>query len=198
MKVIAFNGSARKDGNTAAMVRWVFEELEKRGIETELFQMKGKKIQGCIACYKCMERKDGRCAVKNDIANDCIAKMVEADGIILASPTYFANVTTEMKALIDRAGLVGKANGDHYKLKPGASITPARRGGAIHTPRTGHYRQHTLIRSARQDLGETVRILGKTVACRRENRPHREMPDVHATTKAPSPRTPTSLRGSSR
>ena len=53
MKVVAINGSARKDGNTATMVRWVFEELEKKGIETELYQMKGKKINGCIACYKC-------------------------------------------------------------------------------------------------------------------------------------------------
>lgn len=133
MKVVAINGSARKDGNTAIMVRRAFGPLEEAGIETELIQLAGQKMHGCIACYKCMENKDGRCAVKNDFVNECIAKMVEADGIILASPTYFANVTTEMKALIDRAGLVGKANGDHYKRKIGAAITPARRGGAIHT-----------------------------------------------------------------
>ena len=78
MKVIAFNGSARKDGNTATMVRWVFAELEKKGIETELFQMKGKKINGCIACYKCFENKNQHCAVEKDVANECIDKMLAA------------------------------------------------------------------------------------------------------------------------
>ena len=80
MKVIAINGSARKDGNTATMVRWVFAELEKNGIETELYQMKGKKISGCIACYKCFENKNQHCAVEKDVANECIDKMLAADG----------------------------------------------------------------------------------------------------------------------
>ena len=133
MKVVAFNGSTRKDGNTAIMVRRAFRPLEEAGIETELVQLAGRNIHGCLACYKCIENKDGRCAIKSDLANDCIAKMVEADGIILASPTYFANVTTEMKALIDRAGMVGKANGDQYRRKLGAAVATARRGGAIYT-----------------------------------------------------------------
>ena len=133
MKVVAFNGSARKDGNTAGMVRWVFAELEKNGIETELYQMQGKKLNGCIACYKCFENKNKRCAVQTDAINECIEKMLAADGIILASPVYFADVTAQIKALIDRAGMTAIANGGMFKRKLGASVVVARRGGAIHT-----------------------------------------------------------------
>ena len=133
MKVIAFNGSARKDGNTATMVRWVFAELEKNGIETELYQMKGKKINGCIACYKCFENKNHHCAVEKDVVNECIDKMLAADGIILASPVYFADVTAQIKALMDRAGMTAIANNGMFKRKVGASVVAARRGGAIHT-----------------------------------------------------------------
>ncbi len=133
MKVVAFSGSARKDGNTAIMVNHVFSELEKEGIETELYQLAGKKIHGCIACYKCFENKDERCAVRDDVVNECIEKMIRADGIILASPTYFSDLTPEIKALMDRAGMVSRANDQMLKLKVGASIAVARRGGAIHT-----------------------------------------------------------------
>ena len=132
MKVIAFNGSARKDGNTAILINQVFSELERQDIETEMIQLSGQKIKGCIACYKCFENKDQRCSVKNDIVNDCIEKMLQADGIILASPTYFADVSAELKALIDRAGLVAKANGDMFRRKVGAAIVAVRRGGSVH------------------------------------------------------------------
>ncbi|MDH3391642.1 MAG: flavodoxin family protein [Desulfobacterales bacterium] len=132
MKVIAFNGSARKDGNTAILVRHVFRELETAGIETELIQLAGSRIHGCIACMKCFENKDQRCSVKDDNVNDCIEKMLGADGIILGSPTYFANVSTEMKALIDRAGMVSRANNDMLSRKVGAAVVAARRAGAIH------------------------------------------------------------------
>jgi multimeric flavodoxin WrbA len=132
MKVIAFNGSARKDGNTAILINQVFSELEKQDIETEMIQLSSQKVRGCIACYKCFENKDQRCSVKNDIVNDCIEKMLQADGIILASPTYFADVSTELKALIDRAGLVAKANSDMFSRKVGASIVAVRRGGSVH------------------------------------------------------------------
>ena len=132
MKVVAFNGSARKDGNTAILVRYVFGELTKEGIDTELIQLAGRKIKGCIACRKCFENKDQRCSVKDDILNECLEKMIEAEGILLASPTYFADITTEMKALIDRAGYVAKANGDMFKRKVGAAVVVARRAGAIH------------------------------------------------------------------
>jgi multimeric flavodoxin WrbA len=132
MKVIAFNGSARKDGNTAILINQVFSELEQQGIETEMIQLSGQKIRGCIACYKCFENKDQRCSVKNDVVNDCIEKMLQADGIILASPTYFADVSSELKALIDRAGLVARANDDMFRHKVGASVVAVRRAGSIH------------------------------------------------------------------
>ncbi len=132
MKVVAFNGSARKDGNTAILVDAVFKELKKEKIKTELVQLAGKKIRGCTACNKCFTNQDKRCAVKGDIVNDCIEKMLDADGIILASPTYFTDVSAEMKALIDRAGFVAKANQDMFRRKVGASVVAVRRAGGIH------------------------------------------------------------------
>jgi multimeric flavodoxin WrbA len=132
MKVVAFNGSPRKGGNTEQLLRAVFGPLEAAGIETELVQVGGTPLRGCIACMKCRERKDGRCAVEGDLANECIAKMGEADGILLGSPTYFADVTAEMKALIDRAGYVTRANGGLLRRKVGAAVVAARRGGATH------------------------------------------------------------------
>jgi multimeric flavodoxin WrbA len=133
MKVVAFNGSPRKDGNTSILINYVFHELEKEGVETELVQFSGKQIHGCLACYKCFENKDQRCSVKTDFANDCIEKLINADGIILGSPVYFADVTAEMKALIDRAGFVSLANGGLYRNKVGASVVALRRTGGIHT-----------------------------------------------------------------
>jgi multimeric flavodoxin WrbA len=132
MKVVAFNGSARKDGNTAILVNAVFAELKSEGIKTELVQLAGKKMHGCTACGKCWETKDERCVITTDFANDCIEKMIQADGIILASPTYFADVSAEMKALIDRAGFVALANDAMLRRKVGAAVVAVRRGGAIH------------------------------------------------------------------
>lgn len=130
MKVVAFNGSARKNGNTQHLLNHVFSELESNGIETETVTLAGRPMQGCIACLKCFTKQDQRCVVGVDFVNECIAKMLEADGIILASPTYFANVSAEMKALIDRAGMVSKANGDMLARKVGASVVAVRRGGS--------------------------------------------------------------------
>jgi len=132
MKVVAFNGSARRDGNTAILVRRVLEELEREGIETELVQLAGERIRGCTACRGCVANKDGRCTIDDDVVNECIKKMVEADGIILASPTYFADVSAETKALIDRAGFVARANGGLFRRKVGAAVVAVRRAGAIH------------------------------------------------------------------
>jgi multimeric flavodoxin WrbA len=132
MKVIAFNGSAQKDGNTATLINFVLGELRNEGLETELFQLAGRKIRGCMACFKCFQNKDQRCSVKNDVLNECIEKMLEADGVIMGSPTYFSNVSSELKALIDRAGLVAKANGDMFKRKIGAAVVAVRRAGSIH------------------------------------------------------------------
>lgn len=130
MKVVAFNGSPRKEGNTSKSIQVVLSELEKEGIGTELIQVGGKALHGCIACYKCFKNKDGECSIKNDDLNSYVKKMVEADGIILGSPVYFSNITSEMKALIDRAGLVVRANDYLLKRKVGAPVLAVRRAGA--------------------------------------------------------------------
>ncbi len=132
MKVVAINSSARKDGNTASLIKTVFEELEGEGIECELIQLAGEPIQGCIACYKCYENKDRKCAVTKDYMNDIIAKMDEADGIILGSPTYIADMSASMKALVERACLVSRANDNMFSRKVGAPVVAKRRGGATH------------------------------------------------------------------
>ncbi len=132
MKVVAFSGSARKNGNTVTLIETVLEELKKEGIDTELIQLAGTQIRGCVACSKCFENVDQHCAVDNDPVNAFIDKMVQADGIILGSPTYFADITPELKALIDRAGMVSRANGDMFQRKVGAAVVAVRRAGAIH------------------------------------------------------------------
>jgi multimeric flavodoxin WrbA len=132
MKVVAINASARKGGNTAVLIRTVFEELEKEGITCEMVELGGTQIQGCIACYKCFENKDQRCAVTKDKLNDHIEKMLDADGIILGSPTYFADLSANMKALIERVGMVARANENMFRRKAGAGVIAVRRAGATH------------------------------------------------------------------
>jgi multimeric flavodoxin WrbA len=132
MKVVAFNGSARKGANTAILLGYVLKELEKEGIETELVELSGAKIHGCLACRKCSTNKNHRCSQTGDVGNECIAKMEEADGILLGSPTYVADVTPEIKALMDRACLVSKANGGLFRHKVGAAVVAVRRAGAMH------------------------------------------------------------------
>jgi multimeric flavodoxin WrbA len=133
MKVVAFSGSARKDGNTAILVRKVFAELESEGIETELVQLYNKNLRGCIACLKCAETQDSTCPGQpDDGVNACIAKMVAADGIIIASPTYYANCTANTQALLERAGYATRKSGNPLARKVGAAVVAVRRGGAIH------------------------------------------------------------------
>jgi len=130
MKVIAINGSPRKGGNTETMLRKVLEPIAEAGIGTELIQIGGKQIRGCVACYQCRKNKNARCANDTDVVNEIIAKMIEADAIILGSPTYFADMTSEMKALIDRTGFVVRANDNLFSRKIGAAVAVHRRGGA--------------------------------------------------------------------
>lgn len=160
MKVVAFNGSPRKDGNTSILINYVFRELEKEGIETELVQLADKRIQGCIACYKCFENKDQQCAVKSDPLNEYIQKMMKSDGMILGSPTYFIDLTPEMKALIDRSGFVSRANGGLYRNKVGATVVAFRRSGAMHTIDSMN---HFL-------LSQEIFIAGRAVCIGREGR----------------------------
>jgi len=132
LKVLGINGSSRKDGNTAILVRHVFDELNKQGIETELVQLAGHTIRGCTACNSCQKTKNNKCGLPDDPVNEIIAKMVEADGIILGSSVYYADVTSELKALIDRSGRVAGANGGLFRRKVGSGVLAVRRGGAIH------------------------------------------------------------------
>ena len=183
MKVVAFNGSPRKKGNTNILISMVLEELQKEGIETELVQMAGRPIHGCRACRRCHTNQDQRCSFDDDALNEYLAKMIEADGIILGSPTYHGDVTPELKSLIDRAGLVSKANGTLFRRKVGAAIVPVRRAGSVHAIHTIHnlfLMQEMIIPGASywnmafgKDMGDvetdaegidTMRTLGQTMA----------------------------------
>jgi len=132
MKIVAFNGSPRRNGNTVLLLQEMFQIFESEGIETEMIQLGNKMVHGCTACGVCKEKQDGKCHIKNDHLNLCIEKMVEADGIIIGSPVYFADVTPEVKALIDVAGYVTRASGHLLKRKVGAGVIAVRRGGALH------------------------------------------------------------------
>lgn len=132
MKVTAFNGSPRKEGNTSILLNYVLKELAAEGISTEMVHIGGKHIRGCIACYRCRENMDRKCAVQDDIFNDCFEKMAASDGMILGSPTYVTDVSAEMKALIDRATIVSRTNRFMFKGKVGAAVVAVRRAGATH------------------------------------------------------------------
>lgn len=132
MKVVAINGSPRRNGNTSLLIQEMFKIVENEGIECEFVQLGNKPVHGCTACGICKEKKDGKCHIKNEHLNTCIEKMIEADGIILGSPVYFADVTTEIKALIDVAGYVTRASGHLLQRKVGAGVIAVRRGGALH------------------------------------------------------------------
>jgi multimeric flavodoxin WrbA len=132
MKAVAINGSPRKGGNTEMLLRQVLAPLSETGWDVEFVQLGGKSIRGCQACYQCFKKKNSRCSQENDFFNECMEKMINADAIILGSPTYFTDVSTEMKALLDRAGLVALANGGLFRGKIGASVVAVRRGGGTH------------------------------------------------------------------
>jgi len=183
MKVVAFNGSPKKDGNTARLLRYALEELEGAGHETELVQVGGRPLRGCLACGKCFERLDRRCVNDTDAMNELIAKLIEADAVLLGSPTYFADVTSETKALIDRAGYVTRANGNLLARKPCAAVVVNRRAGAMHAFDTiNHFfliGEMIVVGSSYWNIGvglgpgdidsdeegvETVRTLGRNMA----------------------------------
>jgi multimeric flavodoxin WrbA len=183
MRVVAFNGSPRKQGNTAILLRRVLEVLEQKGIDTEMVQVGGEEIRGCSGCRACRSLANGRCSRDGDIVNACIAKMVAADGILLGSPTYFSDVTTEMKALIDRCGFVAKGNQDLLRRKVGAGVVAVRRAGSTHALDTLHHfftiNQMIVPGSSYWNLGvgrepgdvekdeeglQTMRVLGENMA----------------------------------
>ena len=132
MYALAINGSPRKGGNTEMLLQEVLSELDAGGWETELVKVGGTAIRGCIACQKCFENKDNECSVKTDNFNEIFAKLLRADAIIMGSPTYFAAVSADLKALIERAGYVAYANDHAFTGKIGAAVVAVRRGGATH------------------------------------------------------------------
>lgn len=128
MEVVAFNGSPRKRGNTYHCLQIVREVLNRQGIEMELIQLGGTNIQACRACYKCFEKKNKKC-IQKDSFNLLMERMIDADAVVIGSPTYFANVSPEVKSLIDRAGLVAIANDYLLRRKVGAAVVAVRRAG---------------------------------------------------------------------
>ncbi|MFW5803451.1 MAG: flavodoxin family protein [Verrucomicrobiota bacterium] len=132
MKAIAFNGSPRNDGNTHHLLGKILEPIKAAGVDTELVQVGGKPIHGCTACMWCAENQRQKCVIDDDQLNEHLRKMIEADAIILGSPSYFADMTSDMKALIDRAGFVAHTNGGLLARKIGAAVAVHRRGGATH------------------------------------------------------------------
>lgn len=129
MKVVAINGSPRKGGNTEIMLNAVLEPLNQAGIETKIIQVGGQNIHGCRGCWACQKLLNRKCAFNDDILNDILEDLVSADAIIFGTPSYFANMTPELKALIDRAGVIALANGKLFKHKVGAAVIAERRGG---------------------------------------------------------------------
>lgn len=183
MKVIGINGSPHLNGNTAVIIREVFRQLEKSGIETEMVQLGGAAIRGCTGCGVCFNAKNGLCTMQDDRINGIIRKAAQADGIILGSPVYFADVTPEMKAFIERMGMVVAANGNFMKHKAGASVAAVRRAGAIQAIDTMnhllHYMQMNLVGASYwnmvygKEIGavekdeegmENMRVLGENMA----------------------------------
>ncbi|MFH1466671.1 MAG: flavodoxin family protein [Pseudomonadota bacterium] len=132
MRALALNGSPRRNGNTEMLLRMVLAELQAAGVTTELVQLGGLHLRGCQACGGCKRNLDARCTLADDGLNGLLEKMLAADVILIGSPTYFADVTTEVKALIDRAGYVARANGNLLARKLGAAVVAVRRAGAIH------------------------------------------------------------------
>ncbi len=133
MKVIAFNGSPHQNGNTAILINRVLAALRRHDIDTEMVHVGGQALRGCRACGWCGQNPVRKCVLSDDLFNECLNKMVAADGIIIGSPTYYANMTAETKALIDRAGSVTRRNGFLLQRKAGAAVVALRRAGGINT-----------------------------------------------------------------
>lgn len=133
MKVVAFNGSPRKEGNTYHAIRLAAEELERAGIEVEIVHVGNKIIRGCMACGQCK----GKCVHDNDIVNECIEKMKEADGIIIGAPVHYSGIGGTMKSFLDRTFNAGKGLLRH---KVGAAVVAVRRSGGVTTlDQMNHY-----------------------------------------------------------
>lgn len=133
MKVVAFNGSPKKEGNTYHAIKLVTEELEKEGIEVEIVHVGNQVIRGCMACNGCARNQDEKCVMQGDSVNEWIQKMKEADGIILGSPVHYSGIAGTMKSFLDRAFYVSSSNGNLFRHKVGAAVAAVRRSGGVTT-----------------------------------------------------------------
>jgi multimeric flavodoxin WrbA len=132
MKVVAFNGSPRAEGNTYHAIRMVAEELNKEGIDVEIIQVGNNGIHGCTGCGSCAKNQDERCVIDDEV-NGLIQRMKAADGIILGSPVYFSSIAGGMKCFLDRAFYVSSSNGGLFRHKVGVAVVGVRRAGGIPT-----------------------------------------------------------------
>ena len=123
MKVLMINGSPRKDGNTAIALKEMEKAFEKNGIEVETMQIGNQAIRGCIACGTCATK--GQC-VFDDAVNEAAPKFAEADGLVIASPVYYASANGTLVSFLDRLFYSCKCD---KRMKVGASVAVARRGG---------------------------------------------------------------------
>ena len=140
MKVIAVNGSPKKDGNTSQSLQLIGDELTSRGIEFEILHVGHKMIHGCIACGKCAVNKDEECSIKTDDVNKWIGQLKSADGIIIGSPVYYSGIAGSMKCFLDRLFYVSGANGSFFRHKVGAAVVALRRtGGSSTLDSLNHY-----------------------------------------------------------
>lgn len=135
-RVVAINGSPRKDGNTAAMLQSVVKKLEQGGMESRMIQLGGEPVHGCRACGSCRKNQLKKCVIDNDMINECLEEMLRSDVILIGSPTYFSTCTTEVKALIDRTGYVARGGGSLFSRKIGAALAVARRAGTMNVYQT--------------------------------------------------------------
>ena len=133
MKVVAFNGSPRKEGNTYHALKTVCAQLEAEGIETEIVWTGGQDIKSCRACNMCARNRDGKCVLQGDDVNEWIAKMVQADGILLGAPVHFSGMAAGFKTFLDRAFYVCGNNGSLLRHKVGAAVAAVRRSGGVAT-----------------------------------------------------------------
>ena len=132
MKVVAFNGSPKAEGNTFHALQLVTAELEKAGIDCEIIHVGNKNIRGCLACGQCVKQQNEQCVIKDEV-NDWIQKMKVADGILIGSPVYYSGIAGTMKCFLDRSFFVAGVNGGLLRGKVGAAVAAVRRSGGIPT-----------------------------------------------------------------
>lgn len=183
MKVVAFNGSPNKNGNTHQSLQIVGGELEKQGIDFEIIQVGNQAVRGCLACGKCAENQNEHCVIQNDPVNEWVQRMKMADGILLGAPVHFAGIAGTMKSFLDRAFMVAGVNHSMLRHKVGASVVAVRRSGGVTTfdglnhyinyaemllPGSNYWNvAHGLVPGEMQQDGEgkqILRVLGKNMA----------------------------------